>query len=130
MTTSSVRYQLRFWVADYAQADSTMEDLYTRLWYRLQRENIEIPFPQHVVHLRNEPVAKAEFSSETVMELLRAVDLFTLLMPEELDRLRRDFVARRFGKGERVIERGRGGAHLLPAWSRARCRCARARGRR
>ncbi|MFL5346110.1 MAG: cyclic nucleotide-binding domain-containing protein [Hyalangium sp.] len=106
---SSIRYQLRLWVADFAQADSTMEDLYTRLWYRLKRENIEIPFPQNVVHLRNETATKAEFSSETVMELLRAVDLFTLLMPEELDRLRRDLVARRFGKGERVIEEGEEG---------------------
>ena len=106
---SSIRYQIRYWVADFAQADSTMEEVYTRLWYRLRRENIEIPYPQNVVHLRNEPAAKPEFSAETVMELLRAVDLFTLLMPDELDRLRKELVARRFGKNERVIEEGEEG---------------------
>jgi small-conductance mechanosensitive channel/CRP-like cAMP-binding protein len=107
---SAIRYQLRYWVADFGQADSTMEELYTRLWYRLRRENIEIPFPQRVVHTRGElGGARPEFSPETVSELLRAVDLFSVLSPSELDQLRRDLVARRFGKGERVIEEGEEG---------------------
>jgi len=106
---SSIRYQLRYWVADFAHADNTMEELYTRLWYRLRRENIEIPFPQRVVHARGELAARPEFSSETVVELLRAVDLFSVLSQAELDQLRRDLVARRFGKGERVIEEGEEG---------------------
>lgn len=105
---SSIRYQLRYWVADFALADNTMEELYTRLWYRLRRENIEIPFPQRVVHMRDE-AARPEFSSESVLELLRAVDLFALLTPEELDQLRKDLVPRRFGKNERVIEEGQEG---------------------
>lgn len=106
---SAVRYQLRYWVADFAHADGTMEELYTRLWYRLRRENIEIPFPQRVVHARSEPAAKSEFPTETVGELLSAVDLFSVLSPSELDQLRRELVARRFGKGERVIEEGEAG---------------------
>lgn len=106
---SAIRYQLRYWVADFAQADNTMEELYTRLWYRLRREGLELPFPQRVVHMRNDAAARPEFSSETVLELLRAVDLFSLLTSEELDQLRRDLAARRFGKNERVIEEGEEG---------------------
>jgi small-conductance mechanosensitive channel/CRP-like cAMP-binding protein len=106
---SAIRYQIRYWVADFGHADNTMEELYTRLWYRLRRENIEVPFPQRVVHLRNEAAPRSEFSSETVLELLRAVDLFALLIPEELDQLRRELVPRRFGKSERVIEEGEEG---------------------
>lgn len=106
---SGVQYQLRFWVADYAHADNTREELYTRLWYRLRREGIEIPFPQRVLHTRGESAARHEFSPETVNELLRAVDLFSVLSPAELDELRRELVARRFGKGERVIEEGEEG---------------------
>ena len=110
---SAIRYQLRYWVADFGQADNTMEELYTRLWYRLRRENIEIPFPQRVVHARGElaaaAAARSEYSPETVGELLRAVDLFSVLSQAELEQLRRDLVARRFGKGERVIEEGEEG---------------------
>jgi CRP-like cAMP-binding protein len=105
---SAIRYQLRYWVADFSQADNTMEELYTRLWYRLRRENIQVPYPQRVVHMRNEG-DKPEFSSETLLELLRAVDLFAPLTPGELDQLRRDLVPRRFGKNERVIEEGEEG---------------------
>jgi small-conductance mechanosensitive channel/CRP-like cAMP-binding protein len=105
---SAIRYQLRYWVGDFALADNTMEELYTRLWYRLRRENIEVPFPQRVVHMRNE-AARPEFSAETVLELLRAVDLFSLLAPGELEQLRMELVPRRFGKNERVIEEGEEG---------------------
>ncbi|WP_224245050.1 cyclic nucleotide-binding domain-containing protein [Hyalangium gracile] len=106
---SSIRYQMRYWVADFSQADNTMEELYTRLWYRLKRDNIELGLPQRVLHTRTEAAQKSEFSAESVMELLRAVDLFALLVPEELDRLRCDLVARRFGKNERIIEEGEEG---------------------
>ncbi|MBN1206033.1 MAG: mechanosensitive ion channel family protein [Myxococcaceae bacterium] len=106
---SSICYQIRYWVADFAHADNTMEALYTRLWYRLRRENIEIPYPQRVVHARTETLDKAEVSSDTVLDQLRAVDLFSMLSPDELDQLRRELVARRFGLGERIIEEGEEG---------------------
>jgi small-conductance mechanosensitive channel/CRP-like cAMP-binding protein len=106
---NAIRYQMRYWVADFAHADNTMEELYTRLWYRLRREGIEVPYPQRVVHMRNEAEARPEFSSESVKDLLRAVDLFSLLSPAELEQLRMELVPRRFGKSERVIEEGEEG---------------------
>jgi CRP-like cAMP-binding protein len=106
---NAIRYQMRYWVADFAHADNTMEELYTRLWYRLRREGIEVPYPQRVVHMRNEAEDKPEFSSESVKELLRAVDLFSLLTSAELEQLRMELVPHRFGKNERVIEEGEEG---------------------
>lgn len=102
---SCIRYMARFFLADYALADAVKEDLHTRLWYRLRRENIEIPYPQRTVHVRQE-AARTELSEDTVRGLLRAVDLFQPLGPEELDRLRQEVLVRRFGKGERIILEG------------------------
>jgi small-conductance mechanosensitive channel/CRP-like cAMP-binding protein len=104
----SVRYQIRYWVADFGNADNAMEEVYTRLWYRLRRDGLEIPLPQRVVHMRHEG-DRPEFSPETVTEMLRAVDLFSMLEPHELEQLRSLLVARRFGKSERVIEQGEEG---------------------
>ena len=73
------------------------------------RENIELPLPQRVLHTRLDSPGRAESSPESVLELLRAVDLFSLLSPDELNQLRRDLVPRRFGKNERVIEEGEAG---------------------
>jgi small-conductance mechanosensitive channel/CRP-like cAMP-binding protein len=106
---SAIRYQIRYWVADFGQADNTMEEIYTRLWYRLRRDGVEMALPRRVVHMRAEAAARPEFSSDTVLELLRAVDLFTLISEEELEQLRTKLVARRFGKNERIIEEGEEG---------------------
>jgi CRP-like cAMP-binding protein len=106
---SAISYQIRYWVADFANADNAKEELYTRLWYRLRREGIELALPRRVVHMRNEAAARPEFSSDTVLELLRAVDLFTLISEEELEQLRSNLVARRFGKNERIIQEGEEG---------------------
>lgn len=102
---SGVRYMVRFFLADYGLADAVKEDLHTRLWYRLRRENIEIPYPQRTVHVRQQG-ARTELSEDTVRGLLRAVDLFQPLTAEDLDRLRQELVVHRFGKGERIIQEG------------------------
>jgi small-conductance mechanosensitive channel/CRP-like cAMP-binding protein len=106
---SAIRYQVRYWVADFGQADNAMEEFYTRLWYRLRREGVEMALPRRVVHMRGEATAKPEFSSDTVLELLSAVDLFSLLTEAERELLRENLVARRFGKNERIIQEGEEG---------------------
>jgi CRP-like cAMP-binding protein len=106
---SAIRYQIRYWVTDFGHADNAMEEVYTRLWYRLRREGIDMALPRRVVHMRGEATARPEFSSDTVLELLRAVDLFTLISEEELEQLRGKLVARRFGKNERIIQEGEEG---------------------
>jgi small-conductance mechanosensitive channel/CRP-like cAMP-binding protein len=102
---SRIRYLVRFFLADYGLADAVKEDLHTRLWYRLRRDNIEIPYAQRTVHLRHE-ARRTELSEDTVRGLLRQVDLFQPLGPEDLDRLRQEVLVRRFGKGERIIQEG------------------------
>ena len=102
---SSIRYMVRFFLADYGLADAVKEDLHTRLWYRLRRENIEIQYPQRTVYMRQQ-APRMELSEDTVRGLLRAVDLFQPLGPEELDGLRQEVLVRRFGKGERIIQEG------------------------
>lgn len=104
---SSIRYQVRLWVADYAHADLIRDELYTRLWYRFDREGIEIPFPQRTVHLV--PQSEANLPSSTRDELVARVDLFSPLTSSERARVAADFVERRFGRGERIITEGAAG---------------------
>lgn len=103
-----IRYQVRYFVADYQHADAVREEFYTRLWYRLRRDGLELPHPQRTVNVRTEP-PRPDVSAESVLELLRSVDLFTLLEPGELERLRGELHVRRFGKGEQIIHEGERG---------------------
>ena len=51
---SGVVYLLRWFINDYDQSQGVQDEVLTRLWYRFARAGIEIPFPQHVVHMRND----------------------------------------------------------------------------
>ncbi|QRO03050.1 mechanosensitive ion channel [Archangium violaceum] len=103
-----IRYQIRYFVEDFGQADWVMEEIYTRLWYRFRREGIELPYPNRKMHMNSGP-AGSDFPEEVVAEMLRRVDLFKVLREEERAGLRREMVPKRFARGEHVIEQGEHG---------------------
>jgi small-conductance mechanosensitive channel len=105
---SGIRYQVRYFVEDFSQADWVMEEIYTRIWYRFRRDGIEIPFPQRSGNARGGP-QESELPEAALDEMLRQVDLFSVLRDEERSRLRRELVLRRFARGEHVIEQGQEG---------------------
>ncbi|WNG53405.1 mechanosensitive ion channel [Archangium gephyra] len=102
-----IRYQVRYFVEDYSQADAVMAEFYTRIWYRFRREGIELPAQRKLNMSLGAP--GSEFSEELVADMLRRVDLFKVLQEEERTKLRREMVARRFARGEHVIEQGEKG---------------------
>ena len=99
-----IRYQVRYYVEDFSQADAVMAEFYTRIWYRFRREGIELPAQRKLNMSMGAP--GSEFPEEMVADMLRRVDLFKVLREEERLRLRQEMVPRRFGKGEHVIEQG------------------------
>lgn len=51
---NSVNFDLRFWISDPAKGlGSVRSDVYVLLWDTLQENEIEIPFPQHDLHIRS-----------------------------------------------------------------------------
>jgi small-conductance mechanosensitive channel len=103
---SGIKYRIRFYVADVARANGVRDEILTRLWYRLRREGIEVPYDQRVVHLRFPEQQTTEFPVSSRIALLDDVDLFRVLGPGERERVAHEMVARRFGRGERIIEQG------------------------
>jgi small-conductance mechanosensitive channel/CRP-like cAMP-binding protein len=103
---SGIKYRIRFYVSDVARANGVRDEILTRLWYRLRRENIEIPYQQRVVHLRFPDQQATEFPVSERIALLDDVDIFRVLGPGERERVAHEMVARRFGRGERIIEQG------------------------
>ncbi|MGZ6133736.1 MAG: cyclic nucleotide-binding domain-containing protein, partial [Myxococcaceae bacterium] len=103
---SGIKYRIRFYVSDVARANGVRDEILTRLWYRLRRENIEIPYQQRVVHLRFPEQQVSEFPVSERITLLDDVDLFRVLGPGERERVAHEMVPRRFGRGERIIEQG------------------------
>lgn len=106
---SGIDYQVRFFVKNFDTTISVMEQLHTRVWYRFERDGINVAFPQRIVTVRNEAVAPLRQSSDEILGLLSSVDLLALLKPSDLRTLADEVVPRRFAAGERVITEGDAG---------------------
>jgi small-conductance mechanosensitive channel len=104
----SIKYRIRFYVADYSRANRVRDEVLTRLWYRLRRAEIEIPSTPRTMHVAS-PVEPVGFPLEARLSLLGAVDLFHVLRTEEREHLANAMVPRLFGAGERIIEEGAAG---------------------
>ena len=51
---NSVNFELRFWIQDPEEGLANIRsDVYMRIWQLFRENNIEIPFPQHDLHLRS-----------------------------------------------------------------------------
>jgi small-conductance mechanosensitive channel len=103
---SGIRYRIRCYVADVVRTNWARDEILTRLWYRLRREGIEVPFNQSVIHHRFPDQKASEFAVADRVALLDEVDLFRLLAPADRERVAHEMVPRRFGHGERIIEQG------------------------
>jgi CRP-like cAMP-binding protein len=104
----SIKYRIRFYVADYARANRVRDEVLTRLWYRLRRAEIEIPSTPRTMHVAG-PTEPVGFPLAARLSLLAAVDLFRVLRTEEREHLADAMVPRLFGAGERIIEEGAAG---------------------
>jgi len=99
---SGVLYSVRFFVLDFNDSPVAQDEAHTRLWYRLSRAGIEIPYPQRVVHTRPFDAS----SDRSHLALLSQLDLFAPFSAEEKADLARAAGERRFGKGETLIREG------------------------
>ncbi|HZH04025.1 MAG TPA: cyclic nucleotide-binding domain-containing protein [Myxococcaceae bacterium] len=104
----SIDYRVRFYIFDFADAERLIDEIYSRLWYRLRREGVDVPFPQQIVTLRRHEQPQ-EVAQRRLEELLASVDLFATLSKAESAALAAQVVPRSFGTGERIVEAGQPG---------------------
>ncbi len=107
----SVRYRVRYWMTDYAEADRVHDTVNTALWYALRRKSIEIPYPIRTLRPGREPgisAGAAEFDREITAEL-RQVDFLSDLRDEELRVLLQGVTLLKFGAGETIVREGDAG---------------------
>ena len=65
--SSGIKYCLKYWIEDYADVITIQDIVLSRLWYKLRRNNIKIPYPTSEIHLELEsPEAERRKSKEQV----------------------------------------------------------------
>jgi small-conductance mechanosensitive channel/CRP-like cAMP-binding protein len=110
----SIRYRLRYWMADYEEAERLHDTVSTALWYALRRKSITIPYPVRTLLNGREPGISpgAEQFEREILSDLRQVDFLGDLRDDELQLLLQGVTVLKFGAGELIVREGDTGDSL------------------
>jgi small-conductance mechanosensitive channel len=100
---SSVVYQLRFWIDDYARRTRIESEVMRAIWYHLKRNGISVPYPTQDIVIHRQ---RSEPRPEEMLSLLKEVDILATLKDEDLVMLARDLTSQVFAKGEVICRQG------------------------
>lgn len=113
---SAILYKMRSWTRSQHQLVKFQDEVLTRIWYRLQREGINIPFPIRTVLFHNQDRRDATAVAEDrqrAEEMLAGLPLFEELPALALRALSAFSRRRHYDHGEVLVREGEPGASLF-----------------
>jgi len=111
----NLQYQLRYWLTDLMEDEATDSMVRVHLFASLQRAGIRVAERQHTVHAisrdqaHDDVVRKREISRR--LDMLRGVDLFSVLSPEEMNEMAERLQYAPFARGDIITKQGN-----IPHW--------------
>jgi small-conductance mechanosensitive channel/CRP-like cAMP-binding protein len=107
---SGVEYAVFFFIDDFAARDRADGSVRDRVWYAMQRANLEIPFPQRTVHMHEVSESSRSRTLERELErrdrVLRCVDFLEVLPAEAHRALAAAAALRLYAAGEIIVGLG------------------------
>jgi CRP-like cAMP-binding protein len=107
---SGIEYVICFFIDDFASRERVDGNVRDRVWYAMQRANLDIPFPQRTVHMHAVSEESRGRTLERELErrdrVLRCVDFLDVLPSEAHRALAAAAVVRLYAKGEVIVARG------------------------
>ena len=100
--SSSITYQLRFWLDDHGDYNPANSHIRTTLWYSLRRNKIAIPYPTQQQIFIEKPAPHVE-DRDRIRDSIRKAVFAPALSPAQLEELVGHAKMVRFGKGESII---------------------------
>jgi CRP-like cAMP-binding protein len=112
---SGIAYKLKFYLNDYASRERIEGEVLAYVWYAFQRNGIDIPYPQRIVHMVQAPDRTALRTIElaAIEEEFRAIDFLAVLDAPALRLLAEQAGKRVYLPGELVVREGEPGEELF-----------------
>jgi small-conductance mechanosensitive channel/CRP-like cAMP-binding protein len=111
---SSVDYECKYWLEDYAKYNDTDALIRQRIWYAFRRAGLSFAFPTRTLHVeRKHGKEVPEVDGGAIVERLSAVDIFAPLSVDETVMLAQAAVRHVFAPGETVIRAGDPGSSMF-----------------
>ena len=110
---SSIEWEIKYWLDDYAKYNDTDALVRQRVWYALRRNGLTFAFPTRTLHIeRNVPVRPIT-AEDQIADRLSAVDVFSPLSTDELRQLAKATAGHVFAPGETLIRAGDEGSSMF-----------------
>lgn len=110
---SSIDWEIKYWLEDYAKYNDTDALVRQRVWYALNRSGLTFAFPTRTLHLERKVTTRPVTLEEQIADRLSAVDIFAPLSPDELRQLATGTVGHVFAPGETLIRAGDEGSSMF-----------------
>jgi small-conductance mechanosensitive channel len=112
---SSIGYQVRFHVADYAALGAARDEFLTRVWYAVRRHGLTMPYPIHTEIQVPQSDLVAAARAPLPPERLRDFPQFGLAKPDGLEAAVAVSAVKTYARGEQVVGEGEAlpGLHLI-----------------
>ncbi len=109
----SIDWEIKYWLEDYAKYNDSDALVRQRVWYALRRNGLTFGLPTRSIQMEPETPARPTTPDDEIAERLLAVDVFTPLSPEELQKLAAATVGHVFAPGEALIRAGDEGSSMF-----------------
>ncbi len=109
---SSIEWEIKYWLEDYAKYNETDAQIRMRLWYVFRRDNIAFPYPVRTIHTE-EKDTPAQISLEEIVDFLRKVSIFKPLNTNEIRKLAENCELRTYADGEPITIEGQRGESMF-----------------
>jgi small-conductance mechanosensitive channel/CRP-like cAMP-binding protein len=106
---SSITYEVKFFVEDFAAIEDIRSRFMSRVWYAAQRNNLSIPFPIRTLYHFHGPTAQEGSTHKKFSESLQSLPAFVPIDRENGDSRQNrteGVTLQHFGIGEKVIRQG------------------------
>ena len=110
---SSVDYEVKYWLENYARYNDTDALVRQRIWYAFRRAGLTFAYPTQRLYIERPPRDGKPASSSAVLQRLSAVDIFAPLSTEALEKLAGGVTRHVYAHGEVIIRAGEDGASMF-----------------
>jgi small-conductance mechanosensitive channel/CRP-like cAMP-binding protein len=110
---SSIDWEIKYWLDDYAKYNDTDALVRQRVWYALRRNGLTFAYPTRTLYLERAVPARPVTAEDQIADRLSAVDIFSPLSPDELRQLAKATAGHVFAPGETLIRAGEEGSSMF-----------------
>lgn len=110
---SSVDWEVKYWLEDFARYNDTDALVRQRVWYALRRSGLSFAFPTRTLYVERPTRTRAVTAEDQIADRLSAVEIFAPLSTDELHQLATATVGHVFAPGETLIRAGDEGSSMF-----------------